>query len=1045
MGIRDQGREVVKELVRKFSENCAEYTRSASTYNETLLRVDFLNPFLEALGWDVENKKGVPQHLREVVHEDIVIIDDDERSASKKPDYAFRLGVERKFFLEAKKPSVVIATSDRSAFQIRRYGWNAQMPVSVLSNFDTLALYDCCNRPFSTDSASVARIKMYNYTEYVDKFDEIYDQISREAVYSGDFDAAFRVNQSRAGTEPFDEFFLNQIEKWRRSFAEDLILNNKTLTQDEMNFLLQRLMNRIIFLRVCEDRDLEKYESLKSVQSYEGLKKLFMSADQRYNSGLFDFIEDELSLNIAISDTVLIQVFRELYFPESPYAFAVVEADVISEIYEIFLGKEVQFVAGERVKIVEKPEVIESSGVVSSPKYIVDAIVQKTVDPLCRGKTPTQLSSFKVADIACGSGIFLLAVYEYLLNYHLEWYLNDGAEKYREQIYEGSGGNWYLTLYEKQRILLNSIYGVDLDLQATEVSQFSLFLKILENETVASVKAHLNTYRIRALPNLSANIQWGNSLVDPDTYQQFDPEISTTSEKFSRVFPFDWKEAFPQIIAGGGFDVIVGNPPYIRIQNMVKYSPDEVRYYQSRYSPYTTSKSDNFDKYALFIEKSLSLLKSSGSLGYIVPNKFFKTRAGASLRQLITSQRYLAEIVDFGVQQVFSGQTTTYTCILVLRKEAPGQVLVEYVTDLRKWRHVAERRSVSYNADDFDASPWRLIPPQLNDVFDRLLAQNSHRLGDVYDIFVGLQTSDDKVYIISPEEETATTVTFKDVNKKLWTIEKAIVRPCLYDAVVPAFTKPKSNAFIIFPYHIETVTLKNGQTAQQGVLYTQDEMNTQFPACWLYLNAHKQRLERRKTQGYTPETWYRYGRSQSLTKFDGQPKLIWSTLSLNARYAYDSENILFTGGGNGPYYALRQKSTFNYSLFYVQAILHHPLFEAMINSGSVHVRGNYSSRGKQFIANIPIRMIDGESMSDRERYERIVALVQQCITVTDNLSRAKIPGVKKTLERQSDLLKRQMNKLVEELYGIGEDDMRLVEDLKKTNEPTDSSERGQLS
>src|SRR5262249_4020658 len=161
-----------------------------------------------------------------------------------------------------------------------------------------------------------------------------------------------------------------------------------------------------------------------------------------------------------------------------------------------------------------------------------------------------------------------------------------------------------------------------------------------------------------------------------------------------------WKQAFPQIMDLGGFDVIVGNPPYIRIQNMVKYSPDEVQYYKSQFSPYTTSKSDNFDKYTLFIERSLSLLKPYGSLVYIVPNKFFKTRAGVSLRRLITSQRYLSEIVDFGVQQVFAGQTTTYTCILVLRKEAPNRVLVEYVTDLKKWRHGAELRSVFYNFDD---------------------------------------------------------------------------------------------------------------------------------------------------------------------------------------------------------------------------------------------------------------------------------------------------------------------------------------------------------
>lgn len=1051
MDIRDQGRETVRELVKKFGEKRAEYMRS--TYNETLLRVDFLNSFLEALGWDVENKKGAPQHLREVVHEDIVVIDDDEGSASKKPDYAFRLGSERKFFLEAKKPSVAIATSDRSAFQVRRYGWNAQMPISLLTNFDKLAIYDCSSRPLPTDNASVARIKVYSYTEYAEKFDEIYDQISREVVYSGRFDSVFSVDRARTGTEPFDEFFLNQIERWRKSFAEDLIVNNRALNQDEINFLLQRLLNRIIFLRVCEDRDLEKYESLKNVQSYQDLKKLFMSADQRYNAGLFNFIEDELSLNIQISDDVLIQVFRELYFPESPYAFTVVEADVISEIYEIFLGKEVQLVAGARIKIVEKPEVVESSGVVASPKYIVDTIVQRTMGPVCRDKTPAELSHLRVADIACGSGTFLLAAYEYLLNYHLEWYLKDGAEKYQDRIYEGTGGNWYLTLYEKQRILLNNIYGVDLDLQAIEVSQFSLFLKVLENETAASVKAHLNKYRTRALPNLSENIQWGNSLVDPDTYQQFDPDISASSERFSKVSPFDWKQSFSQIISSGGFEVIIGNPPYIRTQNMVKYSPDEVQYYKSPFSPYTTAKSDNFDKYALFIEKSLSLLKPSGSLGYIVPNKFFKTKAGTSLRQLITSHGYLSEVIDFGVQQVFAGQTTTYTCILILRKAVSNQVFVEYVTNLQKWRYGAVPRNASYDPSDFGSAPWRLVPPEVDDFFERLQTQHPLRLGNVYDIFVGLQTSDDKVYIFSPEQETATHVTFRDkISKRLWTIEKAILRPCLYDAPIPAFTTPTPNAYIIFPYYIKTVPLKNGREEERAFLYTQDEMQSRFPECWRYLNAYKNRLDpnapdrdrstRKSVQGYTPDTWYRYGRSQSLTKFDGQPKLIWSTLSLGARYAYDNGNILFTGGGNGPYYALRQEPTFNYSLFYAQAILHHPVFEAMIYSGSVRVRGDYSSRGKRYIEDIPIRAIDSENKSDCEKYERIIALVQQLITVTAKLSGAKLPKVRIPLERQSHLLKKQINDLITDLYEIGEDDLRLVEDLKKMNDALDSSEKG---
>ncbi|MEO7021157.1 MAG: DNA methyltransferase [Ktedonobacteraceae bacterium] len=1043
MSRHDAKKELVKDLVQRFSENHHEYTHPKFNYNETFLRTDFLNPFLEALGWDVENKKHAPQHLREVVHEANVQVDDkeDEGSTNKKPDYAFRVAQERKFFLEAKKPSVAIVTNSKAAFQVRRYGWNARMSISVLSNFDKLILYDCRQRPGNRDNVAVGRLKIYNYTEYVEKFDEIYDQISREAVFSGEFDKRFDSEGKQIGTERFDQYFLNQIEGWRKSLAEDLLLHNPLLNQDDINALVQRLIDRIIFLRVCEDRELEKYESLKEIKTYQDLKTLFIKADKRYNSGLFDFVEDQLSLNIEIASEVLIHIFKALYFPESPYAFAVVETDVISEIYEIFLGKTVELLDDKEIRITPKPEIVESSGVVSTPKYIVDKIVQKTLKLLCQGKSPIELSKLRIADIACGSGIFLLAAYEYLLNYHIEWYLNDGPDNHRQEIYEGISGSWYLSLTEKRRILLSNIYGVDLDLQAVEVTQFSLLLKILENETAASINAYLTQYNMRALPKLADNILWGNSLVD-SAYAQFDKNVSMQAENFAKLNPLDWEQAFPKVIAEGGFDLIIGNPPYIRIQNMVKYSPNEVQYYKSRFSPYSTAKNDNFDKYALFIERSLFLLKSSGSLGYIVPNHFFKTKAGAVLRNIIASNKYLTEITDFGVQQIFARQTTTYTCILLLSKMASPLVRVEYVTNLYKWRYGNDQKSISYSADDFDERPWRLVPPQLNELFERLLKQNPSRLKDVYNIFVGLQTSDDKIYILYPRQETADSITFEDVNGRQWTIERSIVRPALYDIPVPAFATPRANTYMIFPYHTETITLKNGKTVQRAILYTPDEMQNQFPECWQYLNEHKDRLEIRKTQGYTPETWYRYGRSQSLTKFDGQSKLIWSTLSLDARYAYDEGNILFTGGGNGPYYALRQERTSQYALFYVQAILHHPVFEAMIHSGSVRVRGDYSSRGKQFIADIPIKMIDFENKNEHEVYSRIVLLVQQLNTLTNAFTQAKLPKVKIPLERQLHLLRKQVNELINTLYIIGEDDLRWIEEFSKTNEFFDSNEKG---
>lgn len=547
---------------------------------------------------------------------------------------------------------------------------------------------------------------------------------------------------------------------------------------------------------------------------------------------------------MELGSNVLVSIFKELYFPESPYAFSVVETDVISEIYEIFLGKTLELGKNGQVKVVEKPEVVASSGVVSTPRYIVDEIVQRTLTPVCQGKSPAELARLRIADIACGSGTFLLSAYEYLLHYHLNWYMADGVEQHANEVYEGVEGNWYLTLHEKQRILLNSIYGVDIDIQAVEVTQFSLLLKVLEHETVTAVKAHLDQYRLRALPNLANNIHWGNSLVD-SSYLQFDEELSTHAERFETINPFDWQQTFPQIMQAGGFDVIIGNPPYIRIQNMNRYSPDEVKYYRSQFSPYVTAKRQNFDKYALFIERGLSLLKSSGHIGYIVPHKFFLIKAGKALRQLLASHKYLSQIIDFGVQQVFAGQTTTYTCILVLNKEESEKVLVEHVKDLDTWCYHQDRK------------------------FEVLLLRN--------------------------------------------------------------------------------------------------------------------------IQGYTSDTWYRYGRSQSLTKFDGQAKLIWSTLSLQARYGYDNNNICFTGGGYGPYYALRQKQSAAVSLFYILAILSHPVFDAMVQAGASQFRGNYCSYGKQFIENIPIKEIHFDQPDDKDIYQRIVELVQQLLRVNDALDSATLP------------------------------------------------------
>ena len=223
------------------------------------------------------------------------------------------------------------------------------------------------------------------------------------------------------------------------------------------------------------------------------------------------------------SNPVLKDIFKDLYYPDSPYEFSVLPADILGHIYEQFLGKVIRLTPAHRAVVEEKPEVRKAGGVYYTPTYIVDYIVKHTVGKLIEGKTPNQVSKLRVLDPACGSGSFLLGAYQRLLDWHLAWYSENEPEKHRKgrktKIFQGPGGDWRLTTAEKKRILLNNIYGVDIDLQAVEVTKLSLLLKVLEGENEETLGKNLRLFHERALPDLGQNIKCGNSLIGPNFYE----------------------------------------------------------------------------------------------------------------------------------------------------------------------------------------------------------------------------------------------------------------------------------------------------------------------------------------------------------------------------------------------------------------------------------------------------------------------------------------------------------------------------------------------
>src|SRR3972149_5955172 len=380
----------IAELVERFNRNVDAYQNQL--YNETQVRREFIDPFFEALGWDVTNKAGYAEAYKDVIHEDAIKIG----GATKAPDYCFRIGGARKFFLEAKKPSVSLKDDVSPAFQLRRYAWSAKLPLSILTDFEEFAVYDCRIKPAKTDKASTARIKLIPCNEYVE------------------------TTRRKKGTAEVDDAFLSEIESWRDVLARNLALRNPTLSQRELNFAVQRTIDRIIFLRICEDRGIEPEGRLIGLTNgpgiYGRLLELYRQADDRYNSGLFHFRPekgraedyDRLTPGLAIDDKVLKEIIRNLYYPDSPYEFSILPADILGQVYEQFLGKVIRLTAGHQAKVEDKPEVKKAGGVFYTPTYIVEYIVRNTVDKLLEGKTPKDAAKLAILDPACGSGPFLI-------------------------------------------------------------------------------------------------------------------------------------------------------------------------------------------------------------------------------------------------------------------------------------------------------------------------------------------------------------------------------------------------------------------------------------------------------------------------------------------------------------------------------------------------------------------------------------------------------------------------------------------------------------
>ncbi|MEM0143677.1 MAG: N-6 DNA methylase [Candidatus Parvarchaeum sp.] len=694
-------KETAKAEIAKLIE---KYNREkGKRYNEEATKNDFILPLFRILGWDTEDSNEVSK---------------EENISGKRVDYGFRIDGIPKFFLEAKGMDedlegsrTVKGREVTYTEQAINYAYYKGCNWAILTNFKGIIVYDAWAKASSQSS--------FRFAIWVDNllndFDNNLYLLSRDAFEQSLLDKRY---STKSRKRPITEQLLLDFTSFRAMLSKDVYALNKSknLTEEELDEAIQRLFDRLIFIRNCEDRELEPYELLSVLRQWNEnkrgtlvnkLRELFTHFDEIYNSKIFS---KHLCDQVDISDNVLSHILNGMYSTEDgsiQYDFSLIDADVLGNIYEQYLGHILKKTE-KRTKLTESKAKRKEEGIYYTPNYIVDYIVRNTVGELIKSKK-VDVSKIKVLDPACGSGSFLIKTFDVLNEYYSK------KESYNQNKLDLSGtGTTYST---KLSILKDNIFGVDLDKQAVDIAQLNLLLKVAEKK--------------RRLPILQQNIKNGNSLIDDTTI---------AGDK-----AFKWNEEFKEIMDNGGFDVVVGNPPYFLLQpqntNAETISYTKTKFRVAQYK---------IDTYHLFFEKGIQLLKDGGYFSYITPNTYMMNIYTTNLRKYILENCRIIKIVIIP-KEVFVDASVD-TSIIILRKDSNAEarqnnkISVFRITDFEK--EIKQIGTVKQG--EIYQSPNYIFNIGATGEINKLIGKIRDKgivLGDICRVSFGLQTKDKKTWV----------------------------------------------------------------------------------------------------------------------------------------------------------------------------------------------------------------------------------------------------------------------------------------------------------
>ncbi len=739
---------------------------------------------------------------------------------------------------------------------------------------------------------------------------------------------------------------------------------------------------------------------LNGDRTYSRLCEYFRRADDRYNSGLFHFVKekdrselpDTLTPYLRIDDKVLKDIIKNVYYPDSPYEFSVLSADILGQAYERFLGKVIRLTSGHRAIVEYKPEVKKAGGVYYTPTYIVDYIVKNTVgclvnfglpdadlptpkSPPGRGlrggfRNPQQVSKLRILDPACGSGSFLLGAYQYLLDWHRDWYVANDPEKWatgkNRILYQGASGDWRLTTAERKRILLNNIYGVDIDSQAVEVTKLSLLLKVLEGESEQTIVRQIRLFHERALPDLGSNIKCGNSLIGPDFYNinvetGFKPVSTVDDEERYRINAFDWEAEFPEIMKNGGFDAVIGNPPYVILGNDI--FPKASLVYLNSY-PVAHYKTDLFH---LFIQKGIDLLKVNGLLGYITPNTWFTLQFTKELRKYVLTKTTIQEIDIFG-HKVFQN-ADVHTGLIFLKKSTPEsthQVAIKKLPIIFNLEVLNQPADINCSQGDWLNAPefrFEIRQTGKSGILVKNILSKFPALEDVARASLGCQAYNSSKH------------TKEQIKNRVFHGSKKLSKEYL----------PELAGNDIGRYIIER---KKGEWIKYGPWLHDYRSMDWLTGPRILIREIAGKSPYRICACYTEETYCNYK----------------TILNVNP------------------------SSATNISMKYLLGILNSRLISFLYPFVSNKMLAQSFPRlSVRDVKRLPIRNIDFSDLYDKACHDRMGELVEQMIELHKQLASAKTDYDKTVIQRQIDATDRQIDQLIYELYGLTEEEIKIIE------------------